>query len=271
MDNRPIGVFDSGLGGLTALRELTSVMPGQSIIFFGDTGRLPYGGRSKDTIIKYAQQDINFIRSFDIKLIVAACGTVSTTAIESIAPTCDVPLIGVVEPTVAAACRATVNGRIGVIGTAATIRSGAYERSIRKKLPTAKIYSNPCPLFVPLVENGRYRPDDVVVREIVKEYMTPLAEREVDTVILGCTHYPLLSTAIGQFMGKNVRLIDSGGATADYVAALLKERDMECGSDSEGGCRFFVSDSVTDFAANASLFLGKSIDGTVEGVDVTKY
>lgn len=270
MDNRPIGVFDSGLGGLTAVRQLMRVMPDQPLIFFGDTGRLPYGGRSRDALIKYTKQDINFIRSFDIKLIVAACGTVSTTSLEAVRDEVPLPLVGVVEPTAASAVSTTRCKRIGVIGTAATIRSGAYERHILNAMPEAEIFSRACPLFVPLVENGRYKKDDIVVKEIVSEYLTPLREAGVDTLILGCTHYPLLMEAIGEFMGPNVTLIDSGKAVADHVASILNENDLVC-EGTAGGCSFYVSDSVDDFSALASMFLGMNVSGSVEGVDITRY
>ena len=163
MDSRPIGVFDSGLGGLTTVRELCRLLPGEDIVYFGDTGRVPYGSRSKETIIRYARQDVAFLRTFDLKLIVIACGTVSTTALDILANENPIPVLGVVAPAAAAAAETTQNGRIGLIGTQASIRSGAYEALIRKADPAAQVTAQACPLFVPLVENGRFRPGDIVI------------------------------------------------------------------------------------------------------------
>lgn len=163
MDDRPIGVFDSGLGGLTTVRELCRLLPEEDIVYFGDTGRVPYGSRSRETIVKYARQDVAFLRTFDLKTIVIACGTVSTTALDVLAAENPIPVLGVVAPAARAAARATRSGSIGLIGTQASIRSGAYERLIRAENPAARVLAQPCPLFVPLVENGRFRPGDVVI------------------------------------------------------------------------------------------------------------
>ena len=210
MDDRPIGVFDSGLGGLTAVRELCRLLPEEDIVYFGDTGRVPYGSRSRETIVKYAQQDVAFLRTFDLKAIVIACGTVSTTALDVLAAENPMPVLGVVAPAAEAAARATRNGKIGLIGTQATIRSGAYERLIHGENAGARMLSQACPLFVPLVENGRFRPGDVVIETVAAEYLAPLREAGVDTLVLGCTHYPLLEEIIGAYMGPAVRLISAG-------------------------------------------------------------
>ncbi|MBR2520829.1 MAG: glutamate racemase [Oscillospiraceae bacterium] len=271
MDNRPIGVFDSGLGGLTAVRQLLRIMPDQPIVFFGDTARLPYGSRSREAIIRYARQDISFLRTFDIKLIVAACGTVSTTALDDIVPDADVPIIGVVRPSARKAASLSRGGRIGVIGTAATIRSGAYERALLEISPSLSVTSIACPLFVPLVENGRYDPGDIVVKTIVSEYLAPLAEKNVDTLILGCTHYPLLYDAISGFLGPDVALVDSGSACAGDVMEHLAAADMLCGSGGGRGCSFYVSDSVDNFSSLASIFLGWDVSSKVQQVDITSY
>ena len=197
MDDRPIGVFDSGLGGLTTVRELCRLLPEEDIVYFGDTGRVPYGSRSRETIVKYARQDVAFLRTFDLKTIVIACGTVSTTALDVLAAENPIPVLGVVAPAARAAARATRSGSIGLIGTQASIRSGAYERLIRAENPAARVLAQPCPLFVPLVENGRFRPGDVVIETVAAEYLAPLKEAGVDTLVLGCTHYPLLEKVIG--------------------------------------------------------------------------
>ena len=202
MDDRPIGVFDSGLGGLTTVRELCRLLPEEDIVYFGDTGRVPYGSRSRETIVKYARQDVAFLRTFDLKTIVIACGTVSTTALDVLAAENPIPVLGVVAPAARAAARATRSGSIGLIGTQASIRSGAYERLIRAENPAARVLAQPCPLFVPLVENGRFRPGDVVIETVAAEYLAPLKEAGVDTLVLGCTHYPLLEKVIGAYMDR---------------------------------------------------------------------
>ena len=271
MDRRPIGVFDSGMGGLTAVRELIHLMPEEDIVYFGDTGRVPYGSRSRDTIIKYARQDVAFLNTFDLKAIVIACGTVSTTALEVLEQENPIPVLGVVRPAVAEAAAATRSGKIGLIGTQATIRTGAYERYIAKLLPDAQVTARACPLFVPLVENGRFRPGDRVTEMVAEEYLTPLKEAGVDTLVLGCTHYPLLSQVIGNFMGPDVTLINTGAACARQVSAMLKKRDGLNSPATVRPRRDFASDSAADFASLASIFLGRDITGAVEQVDITKY
>ena len=211
MDNRPIGVFDSGMGGLTAVRELAALLPHEQLIYFGDTGRVPYGGRSRNTIIRYARQDVAFLRSFDLKAIVVACGTVSTTALPILQAEAEgFPIFGVVESTARQAADATRNGKIGLIATRASIRTGAYQAVITRLRPEAQVSALACPLFVPLVENGRTQPGDVVIETVAAEYLAPLKAEGVDTLVLGCTHYPLLKEVIRNFMGADVTLIDSG-------------------------------------------------------------
>ena len=267
MDKRPIGVFDSGLGGLTAVSEIMRLLPGENLVYFGDTARVPYGTRSEDTILRYAKEDVDFLRSFDIKAIVMACGTVSSVALPQIENDYDIPLFGVVRPAAEAAVSATKNNKIGIIGTAATVKSRSYEREILKHLPDAELYSNPCPLFVPLVENGRTSPDDIVVTTMVSEYLSPLKEKGVDTLIMGCTHYPIIEKAISAFMGDAVSLINPGLE----AAKLLKNNDsVRKNSASQGTAKFFVSDDAEGFDSLASLFLGKEIGGDVEKVQVGK-
>ena len=270
MDQRPIGVFDSGLGGLTALRELRKLLPGEDLIYFGDTGRVPYGGRGRETILRYARQDVKFLRSFDLKAVVVACGTVSANALTELKAENDLPIFGVVAPAARAAVEATRNKRVGLIGTAASIRSGAYEEEMARMDPEIRVTALACPLFVPLVENGRFRPGDTVVELVVEEYLEAMKENGVDTLVLGCTHYPLLSQVIGNFMGPGVTLIDSGAACADRAGEWLKEHDLLAGRE-EGSCRYFVSDSTQDFARLASIFLGEPVTGAVERVEIEKY
>lgn len=271
MDDRAIGVFDSGMGGLTAVRELIRRLPGEDVVYFGDTGRVPYGGRGADTIIKYARQDVAFLRTFDLKAIVIACGTVSTTALDILARENPLPVIGVVEPAVRAAVAATRTGRIGLVGTKATIASGAYERTVRELMPQAEVTARACPLFVPFVENGRYQPGDPLVELLVAEYLAPFREAEVDTLILGCTHYPLLKDAIAAYLGDGVRLISSGAACVDTVARLLEERDMKNAKTQGGLRRYFASDSAQDFGALASIFLGEDIQGQAQQIAIENY
>ncbi|MCI6257302.1 MAG: glutamate racemase [Clostridiales bacterium] len=267
MDQRAIGVFDSGLGGLTAVRELTRLLPGEDIVYFGDTGRVPYGTRSRETIIKYARQDVAFLRQFDLKAIVIACGTVSTTALDILAAENPIPVLGVVEPAALAAARRTRNGKIGLIGTQASIRSGAYERLIAGANPEARVLSRACPLFVPLVENGRVEPGDVVIETVAAEYLAPLKEAGVDTLVLGCTHYPLLERVIGAFMGPEVTLINAGAEGARAVASRLRELE-ELSDRPRGSCRYFVSDGVEGFSRLASLFLQQDVSGEVSQVEI---
>ena len=271
MDKRPIGVFDSGLGGLTAVRELRRLLPGEDIIYFGDTGRVPYGSRSKDTIIKYARQDAAFLNTFDPKAMVVACGTVSANALDVLQQESAVPVLGVVAPAAAAAARESKNGRIGLIGTDASIRSRAYERALSALRPGARVFPMACPLFVPLVENGRFKPDDAVARLVVEEYLSPLRQAGVDTLVLGCTHYPLLRDIIAAFMGSAVTLIDAGAACARQVSRLLAEQNALNRDGNGGTCRYFVSDTADGFAPLASLFLGEDVTENVEQVDIGKY
>lgn len=271
MDRRPIGVFDSGLGGLTALRELSRLLPREELIYFGDTGRVPYGSRSRETIIKYARQDVAFLRSFQPKAIVIACGTVSTTALEVLRQENDIPVFGVVEPAAHAAAAATRSGRIGLIGTQATIRSGAYERTITPLRPDARFTAQACPLFVPLVENGRFQPGDLVAETVAAEYLAPVKEARVDTLVLGCTHYPLLKEVIGAYMGPGVTLIDVGAQCARWVSDSLARLDLLSDRPGDAPRRFFVSDNTGDFGRLASQFLGAPVAEEVEEIEISSY
>ena len=243
MDTRPIGVFDSGLGGLTAVRELRRLLPGEDIVYFGDTGRVPYGGRSAETIIKYARQDVAFLRTFDLKAVVIAYGTVSTTAMDVLAAENPIPVLGV----------------------------GAYERLIRAANPAARVLSQPCPLFVPLVENGRFRPGDVVIETVAEEYLAPLKQARADTLVLGCTHYPLLIDVIRAHMGPGVTLVNAGAEGAKAAAAALERADALSGKTAGGTDRYFVSDRQEDFSRLASIFLGWDVTGTVGQVDISAF
>ncbi len=268
LNRRPIGVFDSGLGGLTTVRELEQLLPNEDIIYFGDTGRVPYGGRSRETIIKYARQDVAFLRSFDLKAIVVACGTVSSTALDLLAAENPIPILGVVEPAGRAAAAATRNGRIGLIGTSASIRSGAYEKVIAARNPAARVMAVPCPLFVPLVENGRFRPGDLVVETVTAEYLAPLRAAGADTLVLGCTHYPLLKPVIAAYMGPEVTLVDAGAQCAGQVAARLRREAALTPDTNPGRQHYYVSDSVEGFAQVASIFLQRDVTDEVSQVEL---
>ena len=271
MDQRPIGVFDSGMGGLTAVRQMMQCLPHEDIVYFGDTGRVPYGSRSAETIIKYARQDVAFLRQFDLKAIVIACGTVSATALSLLRAENPIPILGVVEPACDTAARVTATGRIGIIGTTATIRSNVYEAAIRKRMPKAMLLSRACPLFVPLVENGRVHPGDPVTTPVVEEYLSPFREAGVDTMVLGCTHYPLLTDIISAYMGPDVRLIDSGRECALSLKAYLERTDTINAGTSDGTRHYYASDSAEDFASLASIFLGTDISGRVDRVEIDRY
>lgn len=271
MDRRAIGVFDSGMGGLTTVRELERRLPHEDIIYFGDTGRVPYGGRSPETILRYARQDVAFLRTFDLKAIVIACGTVSSIALEELSKECPMPVIGVVEPAAKAAVKATRNGKVGLIGTKSTIASGAYERVLRGIRADVEVTAHACPLFVPLVENGRFRKGDPLVELVVAEYLEPFKTAGVDTLVLGCTHYPLLAEAIGEYFGDGVTLISSGAACVETVAQVLADNGLESGNDGVGTRRYFASDSPESFEALASIFLGEDIRHQAVQIAIETY
>lgn len=270
MDDRPIGVFDSGLGGLTAVKALRRLLPSEDLIYFGDTARVPYGGRSRETILKYVRQDVNFLRSFDLKAILIACGTVTTTSLETLQAENDLPILGVVEPSCQEALAATKNKKVGMAATLASVRSGAYERTLKALEAEVEVFCQPCPLFVPLVENGRFKKGDIVIETIAREYLEPLQAAGVDTLILGCTHYPLLKEVIGGICGPGVTLVDSGEASARQLRRLLEERDL-LADRTEGTARFYVSDRPEDFERIAAVFLGEDLDHGAERIDIEQY
>ena len=270
MDQRPIGVFDSGSGGLTAVREIRSILPSENIIYFGDTSRVPYGGRSPEILLHYARQDVHFLRSFDVKALLVACGTVSTNALPVLAAESDIPILGVVEPACAAAAAATRNKRVGLIATAASVRSGAYERTLAAMDSAITVYARACPLFVPLVENGRFRPGDTVIETVAREYLTPLRDTGIDTLILGCTHYPLLTEVIADVMGGGVTLIDSGASAARALRQTLSDKGL-LARRASGTLTLYASDQPQDFGALAPQFLRRPLEGAVLPVDIERY
>ena len=270
MDNRPIGVFDSGLGGLTAVKELLEIMPQEDIVYFGDTGRVPYGSRSQDTLIKYAAQDIHFLEEKQVKMIVIACGTISSLVGRLKKPQ-DLPIIDVLYPTALAASLATHNKRVGVIGTSTPIHSGSYRRVLAEIDPQIQVFDRDCPLFVPLVESGFIEEDEPVTRLVAERYLGELRDAGVDTLIMGCTHYPIISRIIGSIMGKGVTLINSGRETAFCCRKQLEESGLLSGRTSKGQCSYYVSDRMADFSKIAGIFLGRDIGQEVHQIDIDRY
>jgi len=266
LDTRSIGVFDSGLGGLTMVKKLAEYLPEENLVYLGDTGRVPYGSRSRETIIKYAGQDAAFLVEFDIKAMVIACNSVCSVAYDILDGIYDMPVYEVVSAPAKKAASITKNGKIGVIGTAATIRSGAYEKALRIGAPGFSVFSAACPLFVPLAENGRTGAQDVAALSIAEDYLSPLRRAGVDTLILGCTHYPLLRGVISRVMGDGVTLIDSGAETAKLVAEDLGLRGLLSQRGDDGSIRYFVTDSVDGFSSLASRFLESPVHGMVEQI-----
>lgn len=268
MDKRSIGVFDSGVGGLTVVKELRKQMPNEDITYFGDIARVPYGGKSPETILRYSREDINFLLSRDVKAIVVACGTASSVLTTEIIREYDLPIFTVIKPSCEDAVKKSKTGKIAVIGTAATVKSRAHLNEIKQLTQTAEVYERPCPLFVPIVENGYLDPENVVIKQIVTDYLAPVRAANPDTLILGCTHYPLLSEAIGNFMGPEVTLVNMGVRLAEEVKSSLEEQGLANSEKRHGNVRYYVSDDTMQFAALASIFLEESIRGFVEQVEI---
>lgn len=254
----PIGVFDSGLGGLTVARALMRRLPRESLIYFGDTARVPYGPKSPDSVRRYSREIAGYLRDEGVKAIVVACNTATAHALAALRAELPIPVVGVIEPGASAAVAASRSGDIGVVGTAGTIRSGAYERAIRERAPDARIVSQACPLFVPLVEEGWV--EHPATRLVAQEYLAPLAGAGVDAVVLGCTHYPHLAGVIAEVLGPRVRLVDSAAETAEVTARLLAEHDLCAAGDAEPRHRFISSDDPGQFLRLGARFLGQAIE-----------
>jgi glutamate racemase len=250
-------VFDSGLGGLTVAHAIMRQLPGESLVYFGDTARVPYGPKSPDTVRRYSREITAFLLEQGVKAVVVACNTATAHALPMLRDMLDVPVIGVVEPGARAAVRATRTGRIGVIGTAGTIRSGAYVRAIHAEDPAAEVIALPCPLFVPLVEEGWT--SHAASRLIAREYLAPFIGDAVDTLVLGCTHYPLLKPLIAEIVGPGVRLIDSAEETAADTRRMLAGNSLES-TELEGSYRFVASDDPQQFLTLGQRFFGASIE-----------
>lgn len=256
-DSRPIGIFDSGVGGLTVVRQVQEMMPQETVIYFGDTARVPYGTKSKETVTRFSVENIEFLMTHDVKLVVVACNTASSLSIDFLKKCFRVPVIGVIEPGAKRAIRSTRNDRIGVIGTRATISSGAYERAIKKIAPGKAVFTRHCPLFVPLVEEGWT--DKAVVRDVAAIYLKPLKAKKIDTLILGCTHYPLLKNVIRKVMGTKVLLVDSAKEVAEEVKDILDASGLMNTGPRAKNHKFFVSDEPGRFIKMGEKFLKRRI------------
>ncbi len=267
-DNRPIGVFDSGIGGLTVVKELMASLPGESIVYFGDTARIPYGTKSAHTIRRFALENSIFLLEHQVKMIVVACNTASATSLPFLQRVLNVPVIGVIEPGAEAAIQHTRNNRIGIIGTTTTVRSGAYHQAIQKRNSSIHITEQPCPLFVPLIEEGWL--EDDVTHLVAQRYFQSLLANRVDTVILGCTHYPLLKPVFRSILGKNVALIDSGKETARVVARQLAKRGLLASPHRTPRHRFFISDYPHKFSEIGERFLQRPLP-PVETVNFDEF
>ena len=261
---QPIGVFDSGIGGLTVVKALIEELPAESIVYFGDTARVPYGTKSKSTIVKFSLENVEFLLRFGVKCIVIACNTSSSWALPTLRKYFKVPIVGVIRPGALAAVRQTRNKRIGVIGTSATINSRAYEAAVHRINPAVKVFSQSCPLFVPLVEEGWL--NGSICREVAQKYLEPLTHQRIDTLILGCTHYPLLTRTIQQVLGSQVTLVDSAKQTVTEVRGVLLGTDTLCDGRARPRYRFFVTDEPTHFNRIGHQFLGQ-VHGSVERVN----
>jgi glutamate racemase len=255
---KPIGVFDSGIGGLTVVKRLASVLPEENIIYFGDTARVPYGSKSNSTVIEYSIQDAKFLMSKNVKAIVVACNTASSVALQEIKDKFNMPVIGMIEPGARSAVSSSKNGKIGVIGTRATINNKAYSAEIKKLDPQIEVYEKACPLFVPLAEEGLI--DHAATRLIADEYLKELREKEIDTLVLGCTHYPILADIIQKSIGDNVTLIDSGVASAEIIKNELDRLNLHTNRFALGHREFYVSDIPSKFIEIAELFLSQPVN-----------
>ncbi len=267
----PIGVFDSGVGGLTVVKEIMRQLPGESLVYFGDTARVPYGSKSQNTVCKYSRQIVRFLQTKKVKAIVIACNTASALALDEIREEIDVPIMGVVEPGAVMAANTTKTNNIGIIGTESTIKSGIYNKCLHRINPEITVVSKACPLFVPLVEEGLW--EDRVTEDIVGRYLHELKEYEIDSLILGCTHYPLLRRTIGREMGEGVKLVNPAYETAKCLKTLLAEKNLLSGvglDEKEPTYDYYVSDGVDKFISFAEDVLSCHV-GQAKVVDIEAY
>lgn len=263
-DVRPIGIFDSGIGGLTVFHAIADALPGESLVYLGDSARVPYGTKSPETVIRYARQAARYLEAHAAKLLVVACNTASAVAIEPLSEALEIPVIGVIEPGARAAVEAT-KGRIGVIATEGTVRSGAYSREIHRIDSSIDVIESACPLFVPLAEEGWGDTD--VCRQVAEIYLEPLVRRDIDTLVLGCTHYPILRNTIAGVVGSSITIIDSAVTTANLVRATLRANGIQAES-SRPEYHFLVTDAAERFRRIAGTFLTHPVD-RLELVDLS--
>jgi len=268
LSQKPIGVFDSGVGGLTVVSQIFQQLPDEQVIYFGDMGRTPYGIRSAEVIKRFSRQNVNFLLEQDVKSIVVACNTASALALNYIEGIFSIPMMGVIEPGAKAAARYTKNNRIGVIGTEATIGSSSYTKALVKINPELKVFGLACPLFVSLAENGYIEKQAAYL--IAEDYLVPLREKNIDTLVLGCTHYPPLKGIIGKVMGEKVRLVDSADETARTVRQMLTELGLANKSNKKPAHKFYVSDTPEKLKAISKYFVDRPID-EVEMIDINSY
>lgn len=273
MENKrtaPIGVFDSGVGGLTVVREIIRQLPDENIVYFGDTARVPYGSKSKNTIIRFSEQIIRFLKTKQVKAIVIACNTASALALDAVRDEFDVPILGVVIPGARAAVDATTNGKVGVVGTEATVQSGMYTKVIQEMNPEIEVIEKACPLFVPLVEEGFK--EHHVTQEVIDYYLDSMKKTDIDAMILGCTHYPLLRSKIRAYMGEKIQIVNPAYETAMDLRKLLKEMDMENGGTVTTASRyeFFVSDAAEKFRKFANTVMPFDVPET-NVVNIEEY
>jgi glutamate racemase len=254
----PVGIFDSGIGGLTVAHAVMQHLPHESVTYFGDTARVPYGPKSPDTVRRYSREIASFLVEQGVKTLVVACNTATAHALPALRESLTIPVLGVIDPGARAALRATRNGHVGVIGTAGTIKSGAYERALRALEPSLRVTVRACPLFVPLVEEGWI--DHEATRLVAREYLAPLLREHVDTLVLGCTHYPLLKHVIADVLGEDVTLIDSAEETARETASVLNEECLTATVDATASHRFIASDDPLMFLQLGQRFLGDAIE-----------
>lgn len=254
MKKQPIGIFDSGIGGLTVFKEIRKQFPQEDIIYFGDTARVPYGPKSPQTVLNYSVQNARFLLQNGAKIIVVACNTSASVALQKLSEILPIPIIGVIQPGAAHATSVTQNGKIGIIGTEGTIRSDAYSHAIKNIDPKIQVFSKACPLLVSLVEEGWE--EHQISELIIREYLQDLQQQDIDTLVLGCTHYPILKKAIGKIVGKNIKLVDS----AEAVAANLKEMLPNPETETDGSNKFYVSDNEDKFRQIATRILNREIE-----------
>ncbi|MBE5924589.1 MAG: glutamate racemase [Lachnospiraceae bacterium] len=266
--NNPIGVFDSGVGGLTVAREIMRQLPGENLVYFGDTARVPYGSKSKKTVLKYSKQIVRFLQTKKVKAIVVACNTASALALDDIAKEIDIPIIGVVKPGAKMAVETTKTGNVGVIGTASTVKSGIYNDYIRELNSDVTVVSKACPLFVPLVEEGLI--EDRVTDDIVGRYLQEMKEYNVDVLVLGCTHYPLIRNAIKRFMGDGVQLVNPAFETAKDLKELLTKEGMLNKLGTKPSYEYYVSDGVESFMSFADSVLPVHV-GDTQVIDIESF